>query len=70
MSDTHGFHKSLTVPDGDILVHCGDAEADKWRNRKGTNGVSTNGVTANFSFFCQRGFLGTAFNLLLSSQKC
>lgn len=24
MSDTHGFHHELTVPPGDILVHCGD----------------------------------------------
>lgn len=24
LSDTHGFHKSLKVPDGDILIHAGD----------------------------------------------
>ncbi|CAE8603157.1 unnamed protein product, partial [Polarella glacialis] len=24
MSDTHGFHRSMKVPAGDILVHCGD----------------------------------------------
>ena len=36
--------------------------------RKGTNGVSTYGVTANVVFF-DWGFLGTPVNLLLSSQK-
>lgn len=25
MSDTHMRHKSLTVPNGDVLIHCGDA---------------------------------------------
>ncbi len=24
MSDTHGFHKALSPPDGDVFVHCGD----------------------------------------------
>ena len=24
ISDTHGFHKDLKVPDGDVLIHCGD----------------------------------------------
>ena len=24
LSDTHGRHKKLSVPDGDVLVHCGD----------------------------------------------
>lgn len=24
ISDTHGMHRELKVPDGDILVHCGD----------------------------------------------
>jgi len=24
MADTHGYHRDLTVPDGDILVHAGD----------------------------------------------
>jgi len=24
ISDTHGLHKSLTIPDGDILIHAGD----------------------------------------------
>ena len=38
-------------------------------HRKGTNGVSTNGVTANLMFF-DRDFSGTPVNLLLSSQKC
>ena len=38
--------------------------------RKGTNTVSTNGVTANIMFFIwQRDFLGIPVNLLLSSQK-
>ena len=37
--------------------------------RKGTNGVGTSGVTANFMFFWQRDLLGTPVNLLLSSQK-
>lgn len=23
-SDTHGKHHSISVPDGDILIHCGD----------------------------------------------
>eukprot|EP00401_Gymnodinium_catenatum_P077755 CAMPEP_0117477560 /NCGR_PEP_ID=MMETSP0784-20121206/10888_1 /TAXON_ID=39447 /ORGANISM="" /LENGTH=339 /DNA_ID=CAMNT_0005271871 /DNA_START=20 /DNA_END=1039 /DNA_ORIENTATION=+ len=34
MSDTHGFHEALTVPDGDILVHCGDAAVDTGWNRR------------------------------------
>jgi Icc-related predicted phosphoesterase len=24
LSDTHGFHRSLEIPDGDILIHAGD----------------------------------------------
>jgi len=24
LSDTHGRHKKLTLPDGDVLIHCGD----------------------------------------------
>lgn len=24
LSDTHGRHKKLNIPDGDVLVHCGD----------------------------------------------
>ncbi len=24
LSDTHGYHKKLTIPDGDLLIHCGD----------------------------------------------
>lgn len=24
LSDTHGFHESLAVPDGDVLIHAGD----------------------------------------------
>ena len=40
------------------------------RCRKGTNGVSTNGVTAIFMFCWQRDFLGTPVNLLWSPQKC
>lgn len=24
MSDTHGYHKKLTVPDGDVFIHAGD----------------------------------------------
>ena len=38
-------------------------------SRKGTNGVSTHGFTANCMFF-DTDFLGTPGNLLLSSQKC
>ncbi|CAJ1403542.1 unnamed protein product [Effrenium voratum] len=37
MSDTHGFHRQLPVPKGDILIHCGDAQSDyqDWQtNRK------------------------------------
>ena len=37
--------------------------------RKGTNGVSTNGVAANFMVFDRGAFLGTPVNLLLYSQK-
>ena len=37
--------------------------------QKGTNGVSTDGVTASFMCF-DRDFLGTPVNLLLYSQKC
>lgn len=28
ISDTHGLHKSVSVPDGDILVHAGDITMD------------------------------------------
>lgn len=28
MSDTHGFHRRLKVPAGDILIHCGDAQSN------------------------------------------
>ena len=38
--------------------------------RKGTSGVSTNGVTANLMCFDSGTFFGTPVNLLLSSQKC
>ena len=24
ISDTHGMHRKVNVPDGDVLVHCGD----------------------------------------------
>lgn len=24
ISDTHGFHERLVVPDGDVLIHAGD----------------------------------------------
>jgi len=24
LSDTHGFHRNLTIPDGDVLIHAGD----------------------------------------------
>ena len=39
-------------------------------SRKGTNGVSTTGVTANSTFLLHWDLLGTPVNLLLSSQKC
>lgn len=29
MSDTHGFHKALSPPDGDVFLHCGDHSAWK-----------------------------------------
>jgi len=36
MSDTHGFHKGLEVPDGDILIHCGDADgSQRWGGGRG-----------------------------------
>ena len=38
--------------------------------RKGTNGVSTHGLTADFMFVWQRGLLSTPVNLFLYSQKC
>ena len=25
ISDTHNRHKKLKLPDGDVLIHCGDA---------------------------------------------
>ena len=37
--------------------------------RNGTNGVSTNGVTANFVFVLQRDLLGIPVNILLPSQE-
>lgn len=27
LSDTHGFHDRISVPPGDVLIHCGDATA-------------------------------------------
>lgn len=27
ISETHGLHKQITVPDGDVLVHAGDLTA-------------------------------------------
>lgn len=27
IADTHGYHDDLVVPDGDVLVHCGDYSA-------------------------------------------
>jgi Icc-related predicted phosphoesterase len=30
VSDTHGSHDYLGVPDGDVLIHCGDAELSDW----------------------------------------
>lgn len=27
LSDTHGRHHQITVPDGDVLIHCGDVDA-------------------------------------------
>lgn len=32
LSDTHTFHKEIEVPDGDVLVHAGDAtiNGEKW----------------------------------------
>ena len=44
------------------------AQSTANEDQKGTNGVSTNGVTANSMFF-DRDFLGTPVNLLLSSDK-
>lgn len=33
-SDTHGFHRGMTVPDGDVLIHCGDWSRDfgSWKD--------------------------------------
>ena len=45
-------------------------EAPARRFRKGTNGVSTNGVTANFMLFDRGTFWVLPLNLRLSSQKC
>jgi Icc-related predicted phosphoesterase len=27
-SDTHGFHRGMKMPDGDVLIHCGDFSRD------------------------------------------
>lgn len=35
MSDTHGFQRGLPVPDGDLLVHCGDATGKEDRRKAG-----------------------------------
>jgi len=32
LSDTHGCHNYLDVPQGDILIHCGDAELNGYGN--------------------------------------
>lgn len=29
ISDTHGAHEQLTLPEGDILIHCGDHSAGR-----------------------------------------
>ena len=34
ISDTHQLHKNIVVPDGDILVHCGD-----WTNKGATDQI-------------------------------
>jgi predicted phosphodiesterase len=31
LSDTHGHHRSVSVPNGDVLIHCGDATTDAGR---------------------------------------
>lgn len=46
MSDTHGFHRSLTVPYGDILVHCGDAESHTMQKYDHMNARRANAHTA------------------------
>ena len=30
ISDTHGRHEELDLPDGDVLVHAGDFDCDPW----------------------------------------
>lgn len=30
ISDTHGLHRHLTIPDGDILIHAGDVTGRGW----------------------------------------
>ena len=55
------------------MFRSGWALDPEWRLklvRNGTNGVSTNGVTANFMLFLTEGLFGHPVNLLLSPQKC
>ena len=47
-----------------------EREREGERDRKGTNGVSTNGVTAVFMCFDRRCLLVLALNLLLGFPKC
>ena len=56
----YALHTQRSPPYNGLWTAC--------HNRKGTNGVSTNGAMANFMFF-DRDFLGTPANLLLSSPK-
>ena len=60
----HLIYKALKAPDlqGKVPVPMNASEALKGA-RKGTSGVSTSGVTADFMFF-DRGFWGTPVNLL------
>ena len=58
------FVVSLSFP------RCSETSCEK-RIRKGTNGVSTNGVTAKENhIFWQSDLLGAPVNIIWSSQKC
>jgi hypothetical protein len=50
LSDTHNYHKQIAVPDGDILIHAGDATArNDAKSRRLTNGLPLCRIVIRFS---------------------
>ena len=38
VSDTHGKHRSITLPEGDVLIHCGDVQSNNFYQQCGGMG--------------------------------